>query len=283
MVRGHQQKEEPMLREKSFDAGELTLNYAEGPASGPPLLLLHGLTGWWQSFQPLIPRLTPTWQIYACDLRGHGKSGRVADRYRLTDYVQDIVTFLRQQISTPTILLGHSLGALTALGATADLPEHVRALVLLDPPLFNRNLSIEATPEFKGWFSWVYETTTAAQSYADILVRCREMAPDADETAIRAMADNVSCIAPETVGIALHDQLLEGFDLERALQHVTCPTLLIRGDWDHGSAIRDEDADLVQANTPQATIVQLPKAGHLFFLEQMETTTQHVMTFLQSL
>lgn len=272
-----------MLLEKSFDTGELTLNYAEGPALGPPLLLLHGLTGWWQSFQPLIPHLTPTWQIYACDLRGHGKSGRAADRYRVSDYVQDIVTFLRQQISTPTILLGHSLGALTALGATAELPEQVRALVLLDPPLFIRNLSIEARPEFKGWFSWVYETTTAAQSYTDVLVRCREMAPDADETAIKAMADDVSCIAPETVGIVLDDQAMEGFDLEHALQHVTCPTLLIRGDWDYGSAMRDEDADFVQANIPQATIVQLPKAGHLFFLEQMETTMQHVTTFLQAL
>jgi pimeloyl-ACP methyl ester carboxylesterase len=283
MIRDHSQKEEPMLLEKSFHTGELTLNYAEGPASGPPLLLLHGLTGWWPSFQPLIPHLMPTWHIYACDLRGHGKSGRVADRYRVADYVQDIVTFLRQQISTPTVLLGHSLGALTALGAAADLPEHVRALVLLDPPLFVRNLSIEARPEFQGWFRWVYETTTAAQSYNDVLVRCREMAPDADETAIKAMADTVSCVAPETVSTVLHDQALEGFDLERALQHVTCPTLLIRGDWEHGSALRDEDADLVQANTPQATIVQLPKAGHLFFLEQQETTMQHVMTFLQSL
>jgi hypothetical protein len=33
-----------MLSEKSFDTGELLLNYAEGPASGPPLALLHGLT-----------------------------------------------------------------------------------------------------------------------------------------------------------------------------------------------------------------------------------------------
>ena len=111
-----------MLLEKTFDTGELTLNYAEGPASGPPLLLLHGLTGWWPSFQPLMPHLMPTWHIYACDLRGHGKSGRVADRYRVTDYVRDIVTFLRQQIGTPTVLLGHSLGALTALFCDGILP-----------------------------------------------------------------------------------------------------------------------------------------------------------------
>ena len=54
-------------------------------------------------------------------------------------------TILRQQISTPTILLGHSLGALTALGYAADRREHIRSLVLLYPPLFMGNIHIEVT------------------------------------------------------------------------------------------------------------------------------------------
>ena len=33
-----------MLTEKRFTSGEVTINYAEGPAAGPPLLLLHGLS-----------------------------------------------------------------------------------------------------------------------------------------------------------------------------------------------------------------------------------------------
>ena len=65
-----------MLSEKSFDTGELPLNYAEGPTSGPPLVLLHGLTGWWHAWEPCLPQLTPTWHVYAVDLRGHGQSGR---------------------------------------------------------------------------------------------------------------------------------------------------------------------------------------------------------------
>ncbi len=33
-----------MQNEKTFDAGEVTLNYFEGAANGSPLVLLHGLT-----------------------------------------------------------------------------------------------------------------------------------------------------------------------------------------------------------------------------------------------
>jgi pimeloyl-ACP methyl ester carboxylesterase len=273
-----------MLSEKSFDTGQLTLNYVEGPASGPPLLLLHGLTGWWQNFQPLISHLMPSWQIYACDLRGHGKSGRSTDHYRLTDYVQDIVTFLRKQIISPTVLLGHSLGALVALGSAVDLPEHVRALVLLDPPLFMQNISIEAMPGFKSWFKWVYETTAAAQSYADILARCQQKAPpDADEAAIKAVADNIFCIAPETVNIVLHDQLLEGFDLAHTLQRVACPTLLLYGEPQLGSSVRDSDAEFFYANSPHCKVIQIKDAGHGIHLEQTAAFLDHLTRFLGSI
>jgi pimeloyl-ACP methyl ester carboxylesterase len=42
-----------MLVEKSFDTGEAVLNYAEGPDNGPPILLIHGITGNWRGFLPI--------------------------------------------------------------------------------------------------------------------------------------------------------------------------------------------------------------------------------------
>jgi pimeloyl-ACP methyl ester carboxylesterase len=271
-----------MLVEKVFDTGDVTINYAEGPQTGPPLVLLHGNTGNWQGWEIFLPHLTPQWHLYACDLRGHGKSGRVADRYRLTDYVQDIVAFLDHQVSEPAVLLGHSLGALTVIGAAAQLPTRVRALVLLDPPLCARQLSVAARPESKGWFSWVYDTVTAAPSDAEVLSRCRAMAPDLDEADIQVMAELIQRVAPDSVAIVLQDQLLVGFDLADALQHVKCPTLLLRGDWNHGATIRDEDAEFVHDHLPRATIVKMANGSHTFPWEQTETTVQHIQTFLQS-
>ena len=90
-----------MLSEKTFDTSDLTISYAEGPASGPPIVLLHGLTLDKESYQVLVPHLTPDWHLYACDLRGHGKSGRVAGRYLMADYIADTVTFLRGRVAEP--------------------------------------------------------------------------------------------------------------------------------------------------------------------------------------
>jgi pimeloyl-ACP methyl ester carboxylesterase len=46
-----------MLREQTFNTGTLAINYAEGPPSGPPLVLLHGGGDRWQEFWPILPIL----------------------------------------------------------------------------------------------------------------------------------------------------------------------------------------------------------------------------------
>jgi pimeloyl-ACP methyl ester carboxylesterase len=79
-----------MLTEHSFDAGTVALNIAEGPDNGPPLVLLHGGSGRWQAWDPIIPDLIARWQLFAPDLRGHARSGRVTGRYAIRDYAGDI-------------------------------------------------------------------------------------------------------------------------------------------------------------------------------------------------
>ncbi len=67
-----------MLTEHTFNTGVVTINYAEVGLSGQPLVLLHGGSARWQSSLPIIPELSQRWHVFALDLRGHGKLGRVA-------------------------------------------------------------------------------------------------------------------------------------------------------------------------------------------------------------
>lgn len=183
-----------MLAEKSFDTGEITINYAEGPAVGSPLVMLHGFTGWWRIWQGLIPYLMQDWHIYACDLRGHGKSGRDGNDYRLTDYVGDTVAFLRHHATQPAILFGRSWGGVVALGAAAEVPQHVRALVLVDPSLLIWRAGLEALPNMQSGLRWLHETLNMAHSYADVVARCKASMPEAMRQPSRRWQPNCTAL-----------------------------------------------------------------------------------------
>src|SRR5436305_9734293 len=109
-----------MEYERQFDSTSVSINYAKfdavpGAVPGYPLVLLHGGSARWQAALPIIPALSGFGPVYALDLRGHGKSGRVPGRYTLRDYTGDVSTFLEQVVREPAVLYGHSMGGQVAI------------------------------------------------------------------------------------------------------------------------------------------------------------------------
>lgn len=271
--------------ERTFDTRELTINCAEGPASGPPVVMLHGSTGNWQGYLELMARLSPRWHVFACDLRGHGKSGRTGDRYCLTDYVQDIVAFVRAQ-SEPAVVLGHSLGAMIALAVGAEAPERTRALVLLDPGLFARSPAVDYSPkaaEIFEYLAWVRDLMRSQPTLSEIEAACRRRPPYAAEAEIDDLVERVSHVAPESVDAVLRGQLGEGVDLGEIARKVAQPTLLLHGDWAAGAAVREEDVEWLRALIPSLRVVRIPGGSHLFLWEQPEMTMSAIEDFLSTL
>src|SRR5262245_31681431 len=124
-----------MLTERQAQTGEVSINYAEGPPNGRPVVVLHGGAARWQYGEALLRLLAERWHVYAPELRGHGHSGHVAGRYSLRDYARDIAAFLAEVVREPAVLYGHSLGGEIAVMVAAEHPTLVRALIVGDAPL----------------------------------------------------------------------------------------------------------------------------------------------------
>lgn len=268
------------VTEKSFDTGEITLNYAESGAGAlAPLVLLHGGTRWWQDWNAIIPQFAPSRTVYAPDLRGHGKSGRDGDHYLLPDYARDIVAFLKGRVDKPSVVVGHSLGAMTTIGTAAAAPDAVKAVVLVDPPLFIRDHGIEFMPDIHGWLTMVHQLTSAATSYDDMVERCRPLAGDHGEDMLRVFARNLYGIAPETAALFLQNRMLENFDLTQNLARIACPTLLLMGEYECGAVMRDEDAAYARATIPNVKIVKL-ETSHQVVAEAPDALVREIQIFL---
>src|SRR4051812_11932892 len=204
------------LTEKTFNMGEIALNYVEAPSDNPAMVLLHGGLRWWQDWQPVIPQLAVNWHVYAYDQRGHGKSDRDGDHYRLPDFARDCAAFLRALVGEPAVLVGQSLGALVSLATAAQAPESVRALVLLDPPLFMREAELKPMQTahmkaYSDWFSFLRATLSKVQSYDELIAQMSAVFPGGDIERVKFMADSVYGLDPQMIAVTLNNQLFEGF------------------------------------------------------------------------
>jgi len=104
---------------------------AYGPAEGPPVLAIHGITAFGARFERLAAA-TPDHRWLCPDLRGHGRSP-TAPPWRTEDHVADLVRVLDEQGVERADVVGHSFGGHVALHLSALAPERVGRLVLLDP------------------------------------------------------------------------------------------------------------------------------------------------------
>lgn len=184
------------LKEIYFDTGELRLHALEGPASGPPLVLLHGATANCTEYD-LLPRLTQHWHVYSLDLRGHGRSGRpeTLEGYHIRHHIEDTAAFLRGQVRQPAVLLGHSYGAVTALLTARHAPEQLRALVFKNPPLMLRRENNESRP-YLDYFTAMYRLRQKAATLEEITAALSALNPAAPAAALRPWAQTLAWLDP---------------------------------------------------------------------------------------
>jgi len=293
-----------MLKEQIFNADGVTINFVEGPPSGPPLVLLHGGGDRWQGLLPIIPSLVMRWHVYALDLRGHGKSGRVPGQYRPEHYVADIIAFLESQLTERVILFGHSLGGWIALMVAAEQTEKVRALILGDPPLCTeRWAAIEGSEErvelyraMRGLAGLGLSVPELASALADLPVQVSGQdvpmrygdLPGMDAAHLRGWAKTLSQVDPDVAQYQAEGRMKEyvqKVDLDAALRRVTCPVLLLQGDPSQGGVISDSEKDHALSLLPDGLHVRLEGAGHNLGMDTWKVAPllRAVTNFLESL
>lgn len=114
--------------------GGPTLRYSEwGRPDGAVVLLLHGLGSSSDTWRHIAPVLGERFRVIAFDARGHGQS-EWTPTYSFTAMRDDAAALLDELGILAAIVVGHSMGAVTAYYLAASQPERVRLLVLEDMP-----------------------------------------------------------------------------------------------------------------------------------------------------
>ena len=291
-----------LLEEKKFDTGEAILNYAEGPDSGPPLVLLHGLTDRWQYFLPIIPALSLRSHIYAIDFRGHGDSSR-SPPYRYCDHISDTISFLENVVGEEATLFGASMGGGVSLMVAGNRPDLVRAIVFGDASINVENVQTVMTNYHSYWAGWrelaafegPMEELVQAVAEMPVSVPGQEKSKygeGLDITAIINKANYLRHLDPAVLDDwasgaedpDAHLNVIRGHD-QGLLRNIECPVLFLQANPALGGIMPDEEVKRGLTLIPHAYHVYFMDYGHNLGLYSWDTgpLLQAVTTFLESL
>jgi pimeloyl-ACP methyl ester carboxylesterase len=167
--------------------------------------------------------------------------------------------------------------------------------VLEDPPLATLGVHIRERP-FYALFAGTHALLGRGHtidSLARELAEIRMPGPNGDgevrlgdvrdATLLRFGARCLLRMDPEVYTPIVEGRWMDGYDEERILRGVRCPTLLLRGDPACGGMLAKSDADRVTALMPHCTMIELRGVGHLIHWTQPETTLRLLTGFLESL
>ena len=99
---------------------------------GPPVVFIHGLTSFRQTWNPVTMLLAPDFTCVRMDLRGHGASS-TAQEYSMQSLVGDVHAVVEEVGLGEPAVVGHSLGA--SIAAVYAAAHGARTVVCVDQSL----------------------------------------------------------------------------------------------------------------------------------------------------
>ena len=204
------------------------------------------------------------------DARGHGKSDVPDHGYRYEDHANDVAGLINVLRLPPPLLLGHSMGGMTAAVLASRKPNLLRGLILADPTCLTPKVQRE-----------VHDSDVAGQyrkmlnmSFDEVVAEARARHPDR---------------SPETLELFARARLqtsMRAFDIltppnpdyKQLVREIDVPTLLVLAD---KGVVSSVVAATLQRLNSKLQVEQIRKAGHALHADQPEHFAAVVKSFLQ--
>ncbi len=255
------------------EANGINIHYTRTGGSKPPLILLHGLAANGACWTPAARRLQEDYDAIMPDARGHGKSSVPDHGYRYEDLANDIVGLIGALRLAPPILIGHSMGGMTAAVVASRNPGLLRCLVLADPTFLGPEVQRQVRDSDVADQHRRYLKMSLDELVADVRTRHPDRSLETIELIARARLQT---------SLAAFDVLTPpNPDYMQVVSSIEVPTLLVIGGL-AGVVSPEVAADLQRAN-PRLQVEKIPEAGHGLHYDQPERFAAVVKSFLHSI
>lgn len=253
-----------------FDAGAVRIvgERWEGGGDGrATVVLLHGGGQTRHSWGHTARRLASSgWTAVSLDARGHGESEWDPGLdYSLDAFAGDLVAFLTT-LERRSVLVGASLGGMTALTVAGEHPDLVSGLVLVDVVVQVEPAGVERIREFMtahtDGFGSLDEVADAIAAYNPLRRRPRNL--EGLRKNVRLGADGRWRWHWDPAFMRTGDEprlQANSARLRNAAAQVTAPTLIVRGA--RSDVVSDAGLADMLRRIPSAEVADVAAAGHM--------------------
>jgi N-formylmaleamate deformylase len=250
----------------------INIHYTRTGGGKPTLVLLHGLTANGMCWKGLAHALEKEYDIIMPDARGHGESSVPDHGYRYEDQANDVIGLINSLRLPPPVLLGHSMGGMTAAVVASRSPKLLRGLILADPTF----LSLKVQREVRDSDVADQHRRILNTSFAEVVAEARMKHPDRSSATLELIAR-----ARLQTSMAAFDVLTPpNPDYKQLVGEIEVPSLLVLGD---KGVVSPVVAKELQGLNPGIQVNQIPEAGHGLHYDQPESFAAVVRAFMCSI
>ncbi len=246
----------------------------QDPAQHPTVILIHGLGGTLNIWDPIAGVLEHRFSVLRYDLRGHGQSDVPAGDWSLEDFVRDLEAIFIDKSLPHAHLVGFSLGGLIVQQFALSYPERVGQLAILSAVagrtdterqhvqerirnLEKGDLNANIALALERWFSPEF----------------RQNHPERVQKRIAELR------ATSPAGYFQAYRVFVLSDLAEHLSQIQCETLVMTGEHDPGSNVRM--ARLMHETIPGSKLEILPDLRHSVLVESPQLIAEKLDSFLR--
>ena len=246
--------------------GGARIAYDDVGSGGPPFLFVHGWGCERSCWAAQLEALSVDHRCVAVDLRGRGDSAPIPP-FGVGRALEDLAELIRELDLAPAVVVGHSLGGITALALNGRYPELVLGMVTIDSPITSETGA--ASPRSVA-------AIREAGSMQAVSGFVRSFAYDPPNAQVAEYLENVLLACPADIGAGMLEDLhLVGQDMQRLVREADKkPFMMIWAERPLG------DPAWIRDNTMFVRQEPVAEAGHFVQMEQPAVTNALLRAFL---
>ena len=262
----------------SIRVNGIKIQYYRSGEEKQPIIMLHGLSDNGLCWNYFAMALQPGYDVILLDARGHGLSDKPETGYSANDHAADVAGFIKEMRLENPVVVGHSMGGVTAAVLASQHPGMIKCLVLEDPAIGDNIGGGVITDSHQYALTWRAQIEAYKEmSLEEIQQVCMSRHPNWDPSEIFLWAKAKQLVSPNAANFI--DQL--HMPWRDILKDIICPVLLVTGDPNLGSIVTAETAREAMQILPRGEVVHIHGAGHNIRRDQYRQFYSEVRPFLK--